>query len=112
MKDKRNPKAHWHIRSEHASKEMMSCTTCHNQDKVWLFNFGREVVDANHAPKLCLQCHYRQEKDWEIGAHGKRASGWQYEKAVYNCVYCHDPHKPAFEKQWPVVAPYRSITYQ
>ena len=102
-------RAHWHIKLKHASEKIMKCQTCHNQEQVWLFNFDQQRIQANYAPKLCIQCHYQQEKDWESGAHGKRVNGWQYERAVYNCVYCHNPHDPSFKKKWPRVAPYRII---
>ena len=69
----------------------------------------KRKISANHAPKLCIQCHYRQEKDWEAGTHGKRVNGWQYERAVYSCVACHNPHNTSFKKTWPKVAPHRVI---
>ena len=109
IKGKKHPRAHWHIQLKHASKQIINCQTCHNQEKVWLFNFGKKTISANHAPKMCIQCHYQQEKDWEMGAHGKRVNGWQYKRAVYNCVFCHNPHDPSFNQAWPKVAPSRAI---
>ena len=109
IKGKHQRKAHWNIKLKHASNKIMKCQTCHNQKQVWLFNFDQEKIHANYAPQLCIQCHYRQEKDWETGAHGKRVNGWQYERAVYNCTYCHNPHDPSFKKKWPKIAPYRLI---
>jgi len=109
IKGKDYPRSHWNINLKHASSQVMNCQTCHNQNKVWKFNFGEKTVSANHTPKLCLQCHFKQQKDWEIGAHGKRANGWQQQRAVYNCVSCHNPHQPAFQKKWPKVGPYRPI---
>ena len=109
MKGNKFRKAHWDIRLIHGDKHTMRCTTCHNKNQVWSLNFGDQRVSVNRAPKLCIQCHFQQGKSWEIGAHGKRASGWQFQKAVGSCVSCHNSHRPAFEKRWPKLAPYRPI---
>jgi len=109
MKGKFHQRSHWHIKLKHASGKIMNCKTCHNQSKVWQFNFGKKTIGANYTPKMCLQCHFKQGKDWATGAHGKRATGWQYERGVYSCVFCHNPHRPAFKKRWPKVEPYRPI---
>ncbi len=109
MAGKKHRRSHWNIKLQHAAKEVMNCQTCHTKDAVWSFNFGSKSVSANHSLKLCSQCHFKQRKDWEIGAHGKRANGWQYKRAIYNCVSCHNPHSPSFKKRWPKVAPYRPI---
>ena len=112
MRGEVHARAHWPIRLEHAPGQVMNCQTCHNGDQVWMFHSGEETVDANHAPRACLQCHFQQEEDWELGSHGKRAVGWQYERAVYNCLHCHDPHRPSFERTWPKVAPERPIDHE
>ena len=101
-------RAHWDIVLSHGSDEIMNCQTCHNNNNVWQFHFGREQsVTADYVPKLCSQCHSGQYKDWAEGSHGKRANGWQYPRAITTCTSCHNPHHPAFEKIWPKVAPHR-----
>ena len=107
MRGREHKRSHWNIKLHHASKKIMNCQTCHHKDEVWLFNEGTQAVKANHTPKLCSQCHFKQKRDWEAGSHGKRLTGWQYERAIKNCVSCHNPHSPGFEKRWPKVAPYR-----
>jgi hypothetical protein len=106
---KKHKKSHWDIKLKHASNKIMNCQTCHNKDAVWKFNFGQKNVTANYSMKLCSGCHFKQRKDWELGAHGKRENGWRYKRAIYNCVSCHNPHSPTFKMRWPKVAPYRPI---
>ena len=103
------PGAHWHIQMEHAPGHLMNCQTCHVKDQVWLFHAGQEQVDANNAPRMCLGCHFEQERDWELGAHGKRVTGWQYERGIHSCVDCHNPHRPGLKKSWPGINPHRFI---
>ncbi len=109
MKGKKYKRAHWNIKLNHASEDIMNCQTCHNKNKVWLLNLGYKNININHSPKLCIKCHFKEERDWEIGAHGKRASGWQHTRAVYSCTHCHNPHEPSFKKRWPKVAPNRPL---
>ena len=42
IKSKYHRRAHWHIKLKHASSKIMNCQTCHNQNQVWLFNFGEK----------------------------------------------------------------------
>lgn len=109
IQGKVHPRSHWDIQLKHATSQVMNCKTCHNPNKVWLFNFGQQTVNANYTAKLCLKCHFKQEKDWELGAHGKRTHGWKYEKSIYNCTFCHNPHDPSFKKRWPKIDPFRPI---
>ena len=110
MRGENHPRAHWHIQLEHG--QMMNCLSCHNKDRVWEFHSGEETVTANLAPRTCFQCHFQEEKDWQLGAHGKRVNGWAYERAVYSCVSCHDPHRPSLNKAWPKTAPHRPINHE
>ncbi|MFK7825760.1 MAG: hypothetical protein AB8G05_16525 [Oligoflexales bacterium] len=112
IKGSEHARSHWQINLKHASSEIMNCQTCHLQDEVWKFQAVKSSLDVHQTPSLCAKCHSRQADDWEIGAHGKRAVGWQYERAVKNCVNCHNPHKPAFEKRWPKIAPFRPNNYK
>lgn len=112
IKGKKFKRSHWGIKLQHAPSQLMNCKTCHKKDAVWNFNAGEKAVIANQSAKLCVQCHFEQKKDWEMGAHGKRANGWQQKRAIFNCVSCHNPHSPSFKKRWPKVAPYRPINNQ
>ena len=108
MKGEGFKRAHWNITLSHGSEEIMNCQTCHYKNDVWQFHFGRKkMVTADYVPKLCSQCHGKQQKDWAEGTHGKRISGWQYPRAITTCTSCHNPHTPSFEKKWPNVAPHR-----
>ncbi len=94
-------KAHWDIRLEHASSEVMSCATCHSPTMEHLQTLGGHPIDWNHSYQLCAQCHTRQSQDWYGGAHGKRVGGWAPPRVVKNCPECHNPHRPRLEKRWP-----------
>ena len=85
-------------------KKSLSCFTCHNRDeRDFLVTEGDLKVNVDHSYQVCGQCHFRQEKDWVGGAHGKRVSNWAGKRVVKNCASCHDPHSPRFEKRWPKI---------
>jgi hypothetical protein len=95
--------AHWDIKLLHASEETMNCATCHtssNMDN--LHSLTNSEIDFNYSYKLCSQCHQKEFKDWKGGAHGKQLGGWAPPRLSNTCVNCHNPHKPTFEKRWPV----------
>jgi len=96
-------KAHWDIKLAHSDDNTMNCTTCHtgNQMDV-LHSLTNKKIDFNYSYKLCSQCHQEQFKDWKGGAHGKQLGGWAPPRLSNTCVNCHNPHKPHFEKRWPV----------
>ncbi len=112
MVGKFNKRSHWNITLKHDNLNGMSCKTCHDQKKVWTFKQGEKRIGANFSPNLCGQCHFKEKKDWILGAHGKRANGWQGERAIKSCTGCHNPHSPKFGKRHPRVAPYRPINNQ
>ncbi len=95
--------AHGHIALDHGgTQKPLSCYTCHEkEERDFLVTEAGVKVDMNHSYQLCGQCHFRQAKDWVGGAHGKRISYWAGQRVVKNCVSCHDPHSPLFEKRWP-----------
>lgn len=95
--------AHGDIALVHGGKEKpLSCFTCHKKDeRDFLVTENGIKVDMDHSYQLCGKCHFRQEKDWVGGAHGKRVSFWAGKRVVKNCTSCHDPHSPLFQKQWP-----------
>ncbi len=95
--------AHGDIVLDHGGKDRpLSCFTCHSQEnRDFLITEKGESLDMDHSYRLCGQCHFRQEKDWLGGAHGKRVANWAGKRVVKNCTGCHDPHSPLFEKRWP-----------
>ena len=97
--------AHGDIILKHGSREkQLSCYTCHKKDeRDFLVTEAGSKIDMDHSYQMCGQCHFRQKKDWVGGAHGKRVSNWAGKRIVQNCVSCHDPHSPLFEKRWPAI---------
>jgi hypothetical protein len=95
--------AHGNLALDHGGPQKpLSCYTCHEkEERDFLVTEGGLKVDMDHSYQLCGQCHFRQAKDWVGGAHGKRISYWAGRRVVKNCVACHDPHSPLFEKRWP-----------
>jgi hypothetical protein len=95
--------AHGNIFLDHGGKDRpLSCFTCHSEkSRDFLITEKKEMLDMDHSYRLCGQCHFRQEKDWLGGAHGKRVANWAGKRVVKNCTGCHDPHSPLFKKQWP-----------
>ena len=95
--------AHWNIKLAHAGAEIMNCATCHTSNNMDnLHSLTNSEIDFNYSYKLCSQCHQQEFKDWKGGAHGKQLGGWAPPRLSNTCVNCHNPHKPAFEKRWPV----------
>jgi len=95
--------SHADINVVHGDKDKpLSCDTCHNkEDRDFLVSSKADKIDMDHVYDMCGQCHFRQEKDWIGGAHGKRMTYWAGERVIKNCTSCHDPHSPRFKKQWP-----------
>jgi hypothetical protein len=95
--------AHWDVKLVHAGREIMNCTSCHDENNMDdLRSLTNRKIDLNYSYKLCSQCHQKEFKDWKGGAHGKQLGGWANPRVSNTCVNCHDPHKPNFEKRWPV----------
>lgn len=93
--------AHGDIRFKHGGQSS-TCTICHSEkERDFLVNKAGDKIDFDHSYQLCGQCHFRQQKDWAGGAHGKRDVHWAGQRVVWNCTSCHDPHAPRFEKRWP-----------
>ncbi|MCP4749496.1 MAG: hypothetical protein GY866_01255 [Proteobacteria bacterium] len=94
---------HGIIRLDHgAEDDEKACATCHNSDsRDYLVSDANNAIDFNHSYQLCGQCHFRQEKDWVGGAHGKRVANWDGKRLIKNCTSCHNPHSPKFAKRWP-----------
>lgn len=72
------------------------CLECHDlRDRDRLRGLRGQPIDFDDSYLVCGQCHFRQQKDWYFGAHGKRVANWRGERQSYNCAHCHDPHDPA-----------------
>ncbi len=95
--------AHGDIELEHGERhKRLTCFGCHkNDERDYLVTEDGEKIDFDHAYILCGQCHFRQKRDWQGGAHGKRVSYWAGRRVVNNCTSCHNPHSPKFPKRWP-----------
>ncbi len=94
---------HGNISLSHGRPGALACIDCHSQEnRNFLEDKKGKTIDFNHSYQLCGQCHFRQKKDWLGGAHGKRIEYWAGERVILNCVSCHDPHSPRFEKRFPV----------
>ncbi len=82
------------------------CLDCHQtKDRDQLHTIAGKPVDFNDAYLVCGQCHFRQQKEWYFGAHGKRVANWKGQREIYNCTHCHDPHAPALKPRAPSPPP-------
>jgi hypothetical protein len=82
------------------------CLDCHKaEDRDLLRGLQSTSVDFDDAYLVCGQCHFRQQKDWYFGAHGKRVANWQGRREIYNCTHCHDPHDPVLRARAPLPPP-------
>lgn len=98
------PEPHWDVVLEHASSEVMTCTTCHEPENLdRLHSLTNTPIDFDHSYRICAQCHTTQFEEWIGGAHGKRLGGWAPPRVVETCTGCHNPHKPALQSRWPAV---------
>lgn len=91
-----------HRKEQNHGDGRMWCTTCHhleNRDK--LTGLLDDEVDYDRAYIVCGSCHAVEQRDWFFGGHGKRASGWDEQRRLYNCTHCHDPHDPPIKEREP-----------
>ncbi|WP_372365958.1 hypothetical protein [Candidatus Uabimicrobium sp. HlEnr_7] len=94
--------AHFDIELNHAEK--MTCDNCHiKHAPQTLYSF--EKTEITHSYQLCGKCHFKELKDWRGGAHGKRLTGWQKVRVIESCIGCHNPHKPKWDKRYPLMRP-------
>lgn len=99
--------AHQELALRHGP-ERMWCFDCHdvkNRDRLRIA--GGALVDFEEAHVLCAQCHAKQHRDWQNGAHGLRTGSWAGTMVVQRCVHCHDAHAPRFKPLQPMPAPKR-----
>lgn len=82
------------------------CLSCHSlENRDYLKTLLDEPVDFDEAHLVCGGCHANRHEDWYFGAHGKRVSGWQGDRTVYNCTHCHNAHDPAVKPRAPQPPP-------
>lgn len=87
-------------------KGRLWCLNCHLiDDRDFLRTVRDQKVDFDEAYLVCGQCHFNRQKDWYLGAHGKRVSNWQGERTIFSCTHCHDPHDPATKPREASKAP-------
>jgi hypothetical protein len=74
------------------------CHNCHDpEDPGTLISLKADPIDMDNAYLLCGECHFRQQKDWYFGGHGKRVRTWSGPRRIYSCPQCHDPHSPSIK---------------
>ena len=86
----------------------LSCTACHDQDRSRLHLADGQKLEFDQVVNLCAQCHGTQYRDYNRGAHGGMNGYWDLRRGGRDrnsCVDCHSPHRPAYEKMWPVHPP-------
>jgi hypothetical protein len=84
----------------------MWCLDCHDfDDRSRLVGIRGDPIDFDQSHLQCGQCHGNRHRDWWHGAHGKRASGWNAARVVWNCTHCHDPHDPTLAPRAPEPPP-------
>jgi len=82
------------------------CTTCHDlTDRNYLVSLKKQRISLNDPYLLCGQCHSARQKDYFMGAHGRRKANWKGEKRLTNCTECHNPHAPKTPPRIPRTKP-------
>lgn len=82
------------------------CVDCHDlKERDHLRGLKGQAIDFDDSYLVCGQCHFRQQKDWYYGAHGKRVANWRGEREIYSCTHCHDPHDPVLKPRAPSAPP-------
>jgi hypothetical protein len=82
------------------------CHNCHEPDDPGkLVSLKAQAIDLDDAYLQCGECHFRQQRDWYFGAHGKRIGFWDGPRRIYSCPECHDPHSPSIKPFVPSPPP-------
>lgn len=102
------------LEDDHEDKKLehgdLWCLRCHDlNDRNKLHLADGTQVEFTESWKLCTQCHGNKLADWRAGVHGKRVGHWRGAKEYWNCVACHNPHTPRFQKLEPKPPPHRPI---
>lgn len=100
---------HQGLHYQHGGGQPLSCLTCHHAE-----NYNRlrladgTPVEFSESHMVCAQCHSKQYRDYEHGAHGGAIGYWDRSRGDLTrktCVDCHDPHAPAFPLMRPTFKP-------
>lgn len=92
--------AHHVIKLDHGRNNR--CYNCHliNDRNKYTAEDGSGIMPTN-SEKVCARCHGLIYKDWEAGTHGVRRGKWlvssQFDRQIFTCTECHDPHAPVFK---------------
>lgn len=82
------------------------CFSCHDQNNYEQLQTPLSKplsLDASY--RVCNGCHSQKFRDWQGGAHGKRAANWRGERQLFSCVECHNPHRPEIAPRAPQPPP-------
>ena len=93
-------------------QEISWCYYCHQTgalEKLILKNGNTITYQQSYG--LCVQCHLREHREWEVGIHGKRIGEWNGKKQYMSCVDCHDPHSPRIQPLEPMKPPFSPNQY-
>ena len=122
---------HTELDFQHGGGRFWCYDACHNRkDMNNLVSLHGEPISFNEPYKLCGQCHFRRQKDWYFGGHGKRAGTfpnqrevpaehgkidfskrskigtWKSdERVLLVCTECHDAHSPSIKPYQPSPPP-------
>lgn len=86
------------------------CFNCHHRLQPANFSdFDGSPIKLADVQWLCAKCHGTIFRDWENGAHGRRAGYWDASQGKFKtlvCIACHDPHWPVFKPLRAAAAPH------
>ena len=85
------------------------CLNCHHptNSDVFVYHDGSEIP-GDEATRLCAKCHGPHFREWTLDVHGRVSGSWQpdsEEKKKLDCIQCHDPHRPKFQRMEPEPPP-------
>ena len=87
----------------------LTCRSCHHAPRFEDFRLSNgNVVPYTGVMSLCGQCHSRQLRDYNAGAHGGMRGYWDLNRGPRlrnHCLVCHNPHQPAIPKVLPAPLP-------
>lgn len=81
------------------------CLNCHHPEKpdAYVYHDGSEIP-GDQPTRLCAKCHGPHFREWEMGVHGRVNGYWDPrfgEQKYLDCIQCHDPHRPRFQRLVP-----------
>lgn len=100
-KERAMPEDHGDIDLKHGGGRFW-CLTCHDPDnRDVLHGLKGQPISFDEPYLLCGQCHFRRQRDFLFGAHGKRIGTWRGERVLTPCTACHDAHDPSIKPRKP-----------